>query len=144
LIAYLDTSALVPLLIEEPSSNACRRLWDDADDVVSNRLAYAEAGAALAHAERLGRMTPRQERTALERLDDLWSQLLIAEIDQSLVERAAHLARLFALRGYDAVHAASAEVVNGDSVVAGSGDRRLLDAWHGLGIHTYDTKPDGR
>lgn len=139
MIAYLDTSALVPLLIEEPSSNACRRLWDDADDLVSSRLGYVETAAALAQAERLGRLTSTQQRSALRGLDELWSQVQIAEIDQTLVERAAHLARQFALRGYDAVHAASAEVINGESLVAGSGDRQLLEAWQRLGITTYDT-----
>jgi predicted nucleic acid-binding protein len=139
LIAYLHTSALVPLLIEEPNSDACRRLWDEADDVVSSRLSYVETASALAQAERLGRLTSRQQSSALRAVDDLWTQVQIAEIDQPLVERAAQLARQFALRGYDAVHAASAEVVNGDSVVAGSGDRQLIEAWHGLGINTYDT-----
>lgn len=136
---YLDTSALVSLLIEEPSSQACRRLWDDADDVVSNRVGFVETAAALAQAERLGRLTSVQQTSALRILDELWSQVQIAEIDQLLVVRAARLARQFALRGYDAIHAASAEVVNGDSLVAGSGDRQLLEAWRGLGINTYDT-----
>jgi predicted nucleic acid-binding protein len=139
LIVYLDTSGFVPLVIEEQSSDACRRLWDEADDVVSSRLGYVEAAAALAQARRLERLTPKQQRSALRALDDLWSQMQIAEIDQPLVERAAELAQEFALRGYDAVHAASAEIVNGDSVVAGSGDRQLLEAWRRLGINTYDT-----
>lgn len=140
MIVYFDTSALVPLLIEEPSSQACRRVWDDADDVVLSRLGYVETAAALAKAQRLGRLTSRQQTWALRHLDDLWTQLQIVEIDQTLVARAAHLARQFALRGYGAIHAASAEVVNGDGVVAGSGDRQLLEAWRGLGITTYDTK----
>ncbi len=139
MIVYLDTSALVPLVIEEPSSDACRRLWDEADDVVSSRLGYVEVAAALAQARRLERLTPREHNSALRGLDGLWSQMQIAEIDQTLVERAAELAQQFALRGYDAVHAASAEIVNGDGVVAGSGDRELLEAWRGLGVNTYDT-----
>ncbi|MEI2775609.1 MAG: hypothetical protein V9G19_06470 [Tetrasphaera sp.] len=28
MIVYLDTSALVPLMIEEPTSTACGELWD--------------------------------------------------------------------------------------------------------------------
>ncbi len=139
MIVYLDTSALVPLVIEAQSSEACRRLWDEADDVVSSRLGYVEAAAALAQARRLERLTPRQQSSALRALDDHWSQMQIAEIDQPLVERAAKLAQDFAMRGYDAVHAASAEFVNGDSVVAGSGDRHLLEAWRRPGINTYDT-----
>ena len=139
MIVYLDTSALVPLLIEEPSSTACRRVWDDADDVVSSRLGYVETAAVLSQARRLDRLTSKQRRSALNGLDDIWSQILIAEIDRPLVDRAAFLADQFALRGYDAVHCASAEVVNGDTVVAAGGDRQLLAAWKALGINTFDT-----
>lgn len=55
MIGYLDTSAFVPLLIDEPTSAACRRFWDDADEVVSSRPRYVETAAALAQARRLGR-----------------------------------------------------------------------------------------
>ncbi|MGH8828501.1 MAG: hypothetical protein ACRDVZ_13095, partial [Jiangellaceae bacterium] len=34
-IGYLDTSAFVPLLVAEPSSESCRRFWHDADAVVT-------------------------------------------------------------------------------------------------------------
>ncbi|MGH8961810.1 MAG: type II toxin-antitoxin system VapC family toxin [Jatrophihabitantaceae bacterium] len=139
MIAYLDTSALVPILIEESSSRACQRLWNDADDLVVARIGYVETAAALAAARRLGRLTTRQQRLALRSLDELWSQMQIIEIDQPLVIRAAHLADALSLRGYDAVHAAAAESVANGLLVAGAGDRQLLDAWHHLGLATYDT-----
>ena len=53
---YFDTSAVVPLVIEEPSSIVASRLWDEADRVVSSRLVYAEGRAALAMARRLDRI----------------------------------------------------------------------------------------
>lgn len=143
MIAYLDTSVLVPLLVDEPSSAACRRLWDDADDVVSVRLAYVEAAAAAAQARRLGRLTRRSQRGALARLDALWSQMHIVELDQALIERAAAVADLHDLRGYDAVHCASAEVIDDETLVAASGDRRLLAAWRELGLNTFDANQDG-
>jgi len=138
-IAYLDTSALVPLLVTEPASPACRRVWDDADDVVSNRLCFVEAAAALAQAKRLKRLTARAHRAALGILTGLWEQLEIIEVDQPLVDRAATLTDRFDLRGYDAVHCASAELINDDQLVAVTGDRHLLTAWRGLGLTTYDT-----
>lgn len=139
MIAYLDTSALVPLLVAEPVSPACRRVWDDADDVVSSRLCYVETAAALAQAKRLKRLTARAHRSALGTLTDLWEQLQIVEVDQALVERAAALADQFDLRGYDAVHCASAELINDGELVAATGDRQLLRAWRRLGLTTYDT-----
>lgn len=138
MIAYLDTSALVPLLIDEPASPLCERLWDDADDVVSVRIGYVEASAAIAQARRLGRLTRSQQRDAITLLDEKWSQLQIVDIDETLVRRAGALADLHSLRGYDATHCAGAESINDADVVAASGDRQLLAAWRDLGVNTVD------
>ena len=69
MIAYFDTSAVVPLLIAEPGSARATSLWDGADRVVSVRLLYPETRAALAQAERLGRLTARQLRGAVTEFD---------------------------------------------------------------------------
>ena len=140
MIGYLDTSAFVPLLLDEPTSAACRRFWDDTDVVVSSRLLYVETAAALTQARRIGRLTEGKRRQGRRRLDQLWSQMDVAEVDEHVVTRAADLARRLSLRGYDAVHCASAEQLDDDDVVAASGDQRLLDAWLKLGMATYDTK----
>jgi uncharacterized protein len=138
LIAYFDTSALVPLLIDEPASPICERLWDDADDVISVRIAYVEAAAAIAQARRLERLTRLQQRDALALLDDKWDQLQLVDIDEPLVHRAGVLADLHSLRGYDATHCAGAESINDFDAVAASGDRQLLAAWRALGMNTLD------
>jgi predicted nucleic acid-binding protein len=57
LIIYLDTSAVVPLLIREPSSASCRLVWNACDDAFTSRLTLVETAAALAQAFRNGRMT---------------------------------------------------------------------------------------
>jgi predicted nucleic acid-binding protein len=92
-ICYFDTSALVPLLIAESASGASRRLWDDADEVVTVRLAYVEAATALAQAQRLGRITSARQRAVLRALDRLWIEVDVVEVDDVLVRRAAELAR---------------------------------------------------
>jgi predicted nucleic acid-binding protein len=144
LIASLDTSALVPLLIDETASPICERLWNDADDVVSVTVAYVEAAAAIAQARRLGRLTRNQQRDAVRLLDDTWQQLQLVDIDDPLVHRAGTLADLHDLRGYDATHCAGAESINDAEVVAASGDRQLLAAWRALGINTLDVNAEHR
>lgn len=134
---YLDTSVFVPLLVAEPSTEACQRFWDDADAAVSSRLLYVETAAALAQARRMDRLTDDAHDEALRLLDRLWSEIDIAEIDETVVSRAAVLARRFALRGYDAVHCASAEQLD-DDVVAATGDQQLLSAWAELEMATFD------
>jgi len=140
-IGYLDTAAFVPLLIEEPTSAACRRFWNDADVVVSSKMLYVETAAALALACRMGRMTQSQHRRARRRLDEMWREVDVVEVDDQLITLAADLAYRLSLRGYDAVHCASAAQLADDTVVAASGDQRLLAAWSRLGLATYDTGP---
>jgi predicted nucleic acid-binding protein len=138
-IAYLDTSAVVPLLIEEAGSPACRQLWEAADVVVTCRLTFVEAAAALAKAERLGRLVSTTQRAALTGLERLWRQLNVLEVDMELVRVAADRAHRFALRGYDAMHCAAAETVAGARTVAASRDQALLSAWRRSGLETFDT-----
>ncbi len=143
MIAYFDTSALVPLLIDEPASSICERLWDDADDVVTVRIAYVEAVAAIAQARRLRRLTRSQQREAVALLDEKWEQLQVVDVDDPLVRQAGALADVHSLRGYDATHCPGAESINGADVVAASGDHQLLGAWRALGMSTLDVN-DGQ
>ncbi len=128
MIAYFDTSAVVPLLIAEPGSARAASLWDGADRVVSVRLLYPEARAALAQAERLGRLTAGQLRDAVTELDSLFEEIDLIEVDDGLARRAGELAEVRQLRGYDAVHLAAADRVRDPNVVVIAGDSALLDA----------------
>ncbi|MBB5790483.1 PIN domain-containing protein [Jiangella mangrovi] len=139
MIGYLDTSAFVPLLVREPTSESCQRFWDDADAVVSSRLLYVETAAALAQACRMGRLTESALDACMRLLDELWLDIDVVEVDQIVVERAAVLARRLELRGYDSVHCASAEQLNEDDLVAAAGDQKLIGAWGKLGVATFDT-----
>ena len=65
MIAYFDTSAVVPLVIDEPTSHRCRRVWNEAARVVSTRLLYPEACAALARANRMERLTNANTAAAI-------------------------------------------------------------------------------
>lgn len=139
MIAYLDTTAIVPLLIEEPGSALCRRIWDSADAVVCNQVGYVEAAAALAQALRLDRITGNQRAAALRVLDLAWSRMDVVPVDESLVREAAALAGSFPLRGYDAVHCAAVLRIAAAELIAVSGDQQLLAVWRARGIAVIDT-----
>lgn len=128
MIVYFDTSALVPLLVEEPTSTASERLWDAADRVASSRLLYAEARAALAQASRLERLNHAEHLQAVSDLDGLVSSLDVVEVTDQVVRRAGELADNLALRGYDAVHLASAELLDDRDLVLATGDAQLHKA----------------
>lgn len=128
MIAYFDTSALVPLVIDEPGTARAALVWDSAERVVSVRLAQVEARAALARAARLGRITARQLEAAKRSLNDLLLQLDLIDIDDSLTHDAANLAELGALGTYDAVHLAAATRLGAAETVLVAGDQALLNA----------------
>jgi uncharacterized protein len=143
-IAYFDTSALIPLLIEEPGSERSGRVWDAAEHVSSVRLIYAEARAALAQAARQGRLAVDDLAVVIEELGSLYGQLDLLEVDDLLVRRAGELAQRHALRGYDAVHLAAAERVQHDTTVVVAGDGDLCAAAEALGIAVVLTHSEGR
>lgn len=135
---YFDTSAILPIVIEEATSAIASRLWDEADRAVSSRLLYVEGRAALAMARRMDRIDERQLRTAVDDFEALHEQLDMIEITEGLVGEAGALAERFGLRGYDAVHLASARVINDPEMVLAAGDHSLLGAARAAGIATAD------
>jgi hypothetical protein len=138
LIVYFDTSAVVPIIVDEPSSTIASRLWDEADRVVSSRLVYAEGRAALAMARRLDRIDERGLREAVDNFEILHDQLDVIEVTERLIREAGALAEQLSLRSYDAVHLASARLVDDVEMVLAAGDQSLLVAAQAIGLSTAD------
>lgn len=139
MLLYLDTSAFIPLVLEEPSSSLCRSLWRDAAGVCSSAIVRVESAAALAQAHRMGRLTAEQLSTCLASARELLDQTALLAPTPAVLSDAADLAVRLGLRGYDAVHAASATSVGSPDLVAVAGDGALLGAWRRLGLTTVAT-----
>ena len=141
MIAYFDTSALVPLLVSEPASPTCGRLWNEATRVISTRLIYPEARAALAQARRMSRLTVEGLEQAVDELDSIALEIAYIEVSAELAESAGDLAQTHGLRGYDAVQLASAALANDGELVLVTGDRDLGAAAQSIGISVALTTP---
>lgn len=126
MIAYLDTSVLLKLIVEEEGSDRAAMIWDTADVVAAASVIVVEARAALAAAARGGRITSAQHRHAKRELTALVDELTLVAVTEDLVASAGDLAEEEGLRGYDALHLAAALTV-GATVVA-SADIALCDA----------------
>ena len=136
MIAYFDSSAIVPLLVDEIGTERARDQWLAADRLVTVRLSHVEARAALVQAERSGRVAPAQRRHLGAELDGLLEQVGFVDVDESLVRSAGDLAETHALRAYDAVHLAAAVTVGSDDLVLVAGDRALIEAARAAGLAT--------
>ena len=133
MIAYVDTSVLIKLLISEVGTAQAGAIWDQPDVLVCSRLGHVEARAALTAARGQARITELVFRESLSGLEVLWSQLSIVEIDEELMRLAGDTAEEHGLRGYDAMHLAAAHCVGAD--VFSSTDRRLCAAASASGLH---------
>lgn len=126
------------MIVRKASSVACRQIWEASDEAVTSRLTYVEAASALAQAVRNGRISVAQHQSSLVVFGAIWRKCDVLDVDQSLSEVASSMAYDHALRGYDAVHCASAVRVQDPELVAVSGDRQLLEAWSAQGVSTFD------
>lgn len=108
------------LLDDEPGCDLARDLWDEADAAMSSQLLYPEARAAVAAARRAGRPKALRTRDVVTTIDELHDELRVIALDDPLARAAGDLAERHALRGYDAVHLASALAIDvpGELVVA--------------------------
>jgi predicted nucleic acid-binding protein len=108
MMLYLDTSALVKLYVEEPMSLELTGAVDGAEAIATSLLAYAEARAAFARARREARVSPHAYRHIVAAFIDDWTRYVAVEVTDRIVKEAGDLAAARALRGYDALHLASA------------------------------------
>lgn len=129
----MDTSALIKLIVVEEGSDVAAELWNNYPAACSV-LAYPEARAALAAARRGARLTLRAHNRAVAQLDALHHEVVIVGVDDALARRAGELADERALRGYDAVHLASALALGPDETILVTWDRDLANAAVSAGL----------
>lgn len=128
MIVYFETSALIKLLVEEEHSEVCTVIWDAADLRMTSRLTYPEARAALATAMRSRRLTRGGHRKVKQELGRRVDEMTIIEATGDIASRAGDLAEAHALRGYDALHLASALAAESADVVMATWDDDLIRA----------------
>jgi predicted nucleic acid-binding protein len=124
LIAYVDTSALVKLLIDEPDTSVAGRAWEAADLRIASVLVYPEARAAIGAGRRARRLTRADADAAVNDLEGRWEEIHRIDVTPPLAHAAGLIADRDGLRGADAVHLATA-------LGASDGTDLLLLTWDG-------------
>lgn len=108
MILYLDTSSLVKLYVEEGSSAAVEGLVRSAEATGTSLIAYAEARAAFARRFRENAFSSKDYKRLRSRFESDWKNFLSIHVTFEVVQMAGELAEKHGLRGFDAIHLASA------------------------------------
>ena len=118
-VVYLDSSALVKLVVAEPESTALMERLRQWPGRVSSALALTELPRALRRAG-FGAVVRRRAREVLARI-------ALVDVDRRILAAAAAL-EPSALRTLDAIHLATALAVREDLDAVVTYDRRLRAA----------------
>ena len=130
MIVYLDTSALVKHYVQESGSEEVERVIGEARLVGTAAITRVEMAAALAKAVRMHLLSRDEAAEALSAFEAEWESLVRLQLHELLLARATSLAWERGLRGYDAVHMASAlfwRDMVGEPVVLATYDRELWE-----------------
>ena len=128
---YLDTSALVKRFVDEVGSPLVFTLIGERGPVATSKVAYAELFAALARRKREGHLSQRQYAVACGQFETEWRAYLRVDVTDEVLVRARDLTRKHPLRGFDAIHVASAlelKMALSEEVTFSGADQRQLDA----------------
>lgn len=115
---FWDSSALVPLLVEEESTARVRGLYLDDTTVLTWWGSNVECASAVARLERQGALSVNDASGAIRRLDALTTSWHHVEPGDALRETAKRLLRVHDLRGADSLQLAAA-VLAADGRTAG-------------------------
>jgi len=118
-LLYVDSSALLKLVIEERESAALQRFLRDRPGRVVSAIARVEASRALLRAG--------ADREAHARLQDVFRTIAVLRIDDDVLSRAERIAPP-TLRSLDAVHVATAMGLGSDLEAVVTYDKRFAAA----------------
>jgi predicted nucleic acid-binding protein len=111
MILYLDTSALVKKYFQEEYTDELLSLWQQAEEIITSSVAYAEAMASFYRKKREVDLQEEMIQMILSafRLD--WKGFFRVEVTDELNGVIDRLLGIHPLRGFDAIHLASAVLV---------------------------------
>jgi predicted nucleic acid-binding protein len=139
MILYLDTSALVKRYFEETYSTEVIRAWESALAIGTSAVAYAELMAAVYRKATEARVKKSLIQNILRAFQEDWSSFVIVEVDNRLNETIRKVIVGYKLRGFDAIHLASALTIGSavsDDFLFACYDERLRQAAQAEGLNT--------
>ncbi|MGH9460777.1 MAG: type II toxin-antitoxin system VapC family toxin [Vicinamibacteria bacterium] len=138
---YLDTSALVKRFVAEAASDRIRRLIVAEASVATSKIAYAEIYSGLTRKWRENDLSKSDHALACRQFEMDWEAYVRVELHDEILVLSRDLIQRHPLRGFDAVHVASAVYLQkalGEPMSFVAADKRLLEAAHQESLFTVD------
>lgn len=112
MILYLDTSALLKKYFKEVASTDVISMWKEAAAIVTSSVAYAETMASFYRKKREVNINENIFVSIIDSFHKDWESFIRVEVNNDLNEKIDKLVALHPLRGFDAIHLASALMIH--------------------------------
>jgi len=143
MILYLDTSALVKKYFKETGSADIISLWKESIAIATSSIAYAETMASFFRKKREADISEKTINKTVDIFQKDWESFVRITATNDLNANIDRLIALHPLRGFDAIHLASALIVNErvpETFLFACFDKRLLKAAITEGLKTFPAK----
>jgi predicted nucleic acid-binding protein len=130
-VNYLDTSALIKRFVDEPGSELVAAIVAKERPIAIAKIAYAEVHAGLARKRWEGGLSARQYARSREQFEEDWGAYVRVDLRDDILVLARDLIQRHPLRGFDAIHLASALSLRSalaEDIRFVAADTRLLQA----------------
>lgn len=122
------------LLIREVGSTETGAIVHQSDEHFASSIGYVEARSALGAAARTGRVGRARQNQSRSELERIWRGVDVVQLDDRLVQSAGDVSEDRRLRAGDAIHLASALVVDEPELVFVTWDHELARAAREVGL----------
>lgn len=130
-MTYVDTSALIKRFVAEKGSGVVQTIIRRNGPIATAKIAYVEVFAGLTRKRREGHLSASQYAYVCRQFERDWQAYIRIDLLDPILLLARDLIRRHPLRGFDAVHLASAVTLKhelGEHVVFAAADEQLLRA----------------
>lgn len=140
MMVYLDASALVKRYLQEVGTAEVEALIDEAQLTATSLISRAEVVAALSKAARMNLVTKEEAAHAAQQFRADWPALFRLRLDETTLAQADSLAWNYGLRGFDAIHLATAQIWQealNEAVVFATYDKQLWQAAQQISLQAW-------
>jgi len=112
-ILYCDTSALIKRYVAEEGAAEVNNFWERASAVSTSVVAFAETMAVFGRKHKEKVLSTIEYKEIIGQFKEDYRHLLLVPVSEALNIAIEDLLKRHSLRGFDAIHLASAKVFDG-------------------------------
>lgn len=144
MILYLDTSALLKRYFKEPYSNELLAKWKEATQIITSSVAYAETMASFYRKKREVDLSSKVFNELVNSFHLDWEAFIRVEVNEGINETVHKVVVRHPLRGFDAIHLASAIITHeriNEAFLFACFDQKLINSAQIEGLATFPAPP---